>query len=201
MKKLTIIVCTIVSLMLTGCMGTNGNIFSGVDGTSTLGNILTSVLGINKVSQEGLVGTWKYYQPGCGFASDNLLAKAGGEVAAAKVRSELAGTYQQMGISGSNTYFTFNQDKSFSGKLMGTPLSGSYVYDPNTGQITLKTMIASINGFINTSGSGISLLFESKKLLSILQMVGSASGNATLATVSELSKNYDGVRLGFDLAR
>lgn len=201
MKKLTLIVCTAVSLLLTGCTGTTGNIFSGIDGTSTLGNILTSVLGINKVTQENLVGTWKYYQPGCGFASDNLLAKAGGEVAAAKVRSELAGTYQSMGVSSSNTYFTFNQDNSFSGKLMGTPLSGSYVYDPNTGQITLKTVLVSVNGFINTSGSGISLLFESKKLLSILQIVGSASGNATLATVSELSKNYDGIRLGFDLAR
>ena len=201
MKKLTLIVCTAVSILLTGCTGTTGNIFSGIDGASTLGNILTGVLGINKVTQESLVGTWKYYQPGCGFASDNLLAKAGGEVAAAKIKSELAGTYQQMGVSSSNTYFTFNQDNSFSGKMMGTPLSGSYVYDPNTGQITLKTVLLSVNGFINTSGSGISLLFESKKLLNILQLVGSASGNATLATVSELSKNYDGVRLGFDLAR
>ena len=201
MKKLTLIVCTAVSIMLTGCNGTTGNIFSGIDGAGTLGNILTSVLGINQVTQENLVGTWKYYQPGCGFASDNLLAKAGGEVAAAKVRSELAGTYQSMGVNSSNTYFTFNQDNSFSGKMMGTPLSGSYVYDPSTGQITLKTVLVSVNGFINTSGSGISLLFESKKLLSILQIVGSASGNATLATVSELSKNYDGIRLGFDLAR
>jgi hypothetical protein len=201
MKKLTMIVCTVVSFMLTGCTGTTGNIFSGIDGASTIGNILTSVLGINQVTQESLIGTWKYYQPGCGFASDNLLAKAGGEVAAAKIKSELASTYQTMGIKSSNTYFTFNQDNSFSGKLMGTPLSGSYVYDPSTGQITLKTVLASINGFINTSGSGISLLFESKKLLTILQLVGSASGNATLGTISELSKNYDGVRLGFDLAR
>lgn len=201
MKKLTMIVCTVVSFMLTGCTGTTGNIFSGIDGASTIGNILTSVLGINQVTQESLIGTWKYYQPGCGFASDNLLAKAGGEVAAAKIKSELASTYQTMGIKSSNTYFTFNQDNSFSGKMMGTPLSGSYVYDPSTGQITLKTVLASINGFINTSGSGISLLFESKKLLTILQLVGSASGNATLGTISELSKNYDGVRLGFDLAR
>ena len=201
MKKLTMIVCTVVSFLLTGCTGTTGNIFSGIDGASTIGNILTSVLGINQVTQESLIGTWKYYQPGCGFASDNLLAKAGGEVAAAKIKSELASTYQTMGIKSSNTYFTFNQDNSFSGKLMGTPLSGSYVYDPSTGQITLKTVLASINGFINTSGSGISLLFESKKLLTILQLVGSASGNATLGTISELSKNYDGVRLGFDMAR
>ena len=201
MKKLAMIVCTAVSFMLAGCTGTTGNIFSGIDGTSTIGNILTSVLGINKVTQENLVGTWKYYQPGCGFASDNLLAKAGGEVAAAKIKSELASTYQSMGVSSSNTYLTFTQDNSFSGKVMGTPLSGSYVYDPSTGQITLKTALLSINGFINTSGSGISLLFESKKLLNILQVVGAASGNATLGTISELSKNYDGVRLGFDMAR
>ena len=47
----------------------------------------------------------------------------------------------------------------------------------------------------------MSLTFESKKLLSALQLIGGMSGNQTLSTVSEISKNYDGIRLGFDLTK
>ena len=44
------------------------------------------------------------------------------------------------------------------------------------------------------------LTFESKNLLKVLQMAAALSGNSTLQTVGDLSKQYDGVRLGFDIA-
>ena len=188
-------------LMLAGCMGTNTGILSGVDTTSALGNILGSVLGVNKISEANLVGTWKYSAPGCAFTSDNLLAKAGGEVAAQKIKSQLQPQYQSLGISASNTYFTFKEDKTFSAKLAGKSISGNYTYDASKGTINLQTLLLSMNGYVTMTTSGISLLFESQKILSVLQTLGALSGNTTIGTIGELSKNYDGVRVGFDLAR
>ena len=189
-------------MLMAGCngLGTTG-LLSGIDGASALGNVLVSVLGINKVPETTLIGTWKYDSPGCAFTSSNLLAKAGGEVAAQKIESELLPHFQKLGISSSNTYLTFGQDKTFNGKLSGKALSGTYTYDPNTGAITLKTLLLSLNGYITMSTSGISLLFESQKALSMLQALGAISGNTTVAAVGELSKNYDGVRIGFDMKR
>ena len=201
MKKSLSVFAVGACLVLASCMGTTGGLFSGIDTASTVGNIITSVLGINKVSETNLVGTWKYSGPGCGFTSENLLAKAGGEVAASKIKSELLPRFQAVGISSANTYFTFKEDKTFSGKIDGQNLSGTYTYDPTTGQINLKTLLLSLNGYINTTTKGISLLFESKKLLTILQTIGMASGNSTLSTVGEISKNYDGIRLGFEMTR
>jgi len=202
MKKKNFIAIAAAAILLSGCgnMGTSG-ILSGVDGVSALGNVLGSVLGLNKVSETTLIGTWKYGQPGCAFTSENLLAKAGGEVAAQKVKAELLTQYSNMGINSSNTYFTFNENKSFTAKVAGKSLSGTYTLDTNNGKITLKTTLLSLNAFVNLNTSGMSLLFESQKLLPILQTVGSMSGNASLSTISELSKNYDGVRIGFDLTR
>ena len=188
-------------LILSGCMGTNTGILSGVDTTSALGNILGSVLGVNKISEANLVGTWKYSAPGCAFTSDNLLAKAGGEVAAQKIKSQLQPQYQSLGISGSNTYFTFKEDKTFSAKLAGKSISGNYTYDASKGTINLQTLLLSMNGYVTMTTSGISLLFESQKILSVLQTLGALSGNTTIGTIGELSKNYDGVRVGFDLMR
>lgn len=195
-----------ISFLMVGCGGlgtgtTGTGIFSGVDGASVLGNVLGSVLGVNKVTETSIVGTWKYAAPGCAFTSDNLLAKAGGEVAAQKVKSQLQTSYSSLGINASNTYFTFNEDKTFSGKMDGKSVSGTYTLDPNTGAITLKTLLLTLNGFVTLNTTGMSLLFESQKLLTILQTVGAVSGNTTLSTIGELSKNYSGVRIGFDMSR
>ncbi len=200
-KKILTMAMAVVLLAGCGTLGNQGGILSGIDGTSILGNVLGSVLGLNKISQENLVGTWKYSGPGCAFTSDNLLAQAGGEVASQKIKSTLLNYYNSAGISSSNTYFTFGKDNTFTAKVAGKTVSGNYAYDPNTGQMTIKTLLFTINAYITASSSGISLLFESQKLLTILQTIGGMSGNATLATIGELSKNYDGVRLGFDLAR
>ena len=200
-KKILTMAMAVVLLAGCGTLGNQGGILSGIDGTSILGNVLGSVLGLNKISQESLVGTWKYSGPGCAFTSDNLLAQAGGEVASQKIKSTLLNYYNSAGISSSNTYFTFGKDNTFTAKVAGKTVSGNYAYDPNSGQMTIKTLLFTINAYITASSSGISLLFESQKLLTILQTIGGMSGNATLATIGELSKNYDGVRLGFDLAR
>ena len=207
MKKRNMIAIAVAAIMMAGCggMGTgtgaDNGILNGVDASSALGNILGSVLGINKVSETTILGTWKYAGPGCAFTSDNLLAKAGGEVAAQKVKAQLQSHYSSLGLNSSNTYISFKEDKTFSGKVDGKTLSGTYTLDVNTGQITLKTLLLTMNGYVNLNTTGMSLLFESQKLLTILQGLGALSGNTTMSAVGELSKNYKGVRIGFDMAR
>ena len=65
----------------------------------------------------------------------------------------------------------------------------------------LKTLLVSFDGFVTRTTGGISLLFESKKVLTLLQTLGSVSNNESVKTLSDLSKNYEGVRVGFDLTR
>ena len=202
MKKKGLLSIVAAAMLMVGCGGIGtGGLLGGIDGAGALGNVIVSVLGINKVSEAGLVGNWNYVNPGCAFTSDNLLAKAGGEVAAAKIKADLSPHYQSLGITSSNTYFNFKQDKTFSGKLAGTSINGTYTYNESTGKIDLKTVLLSISGYVTQSTRGISLLFESQKILNIMQTLGALSGNTTIAAVSEISKNYNGVRIGFDLAR
>ncbi len=190
-------------IMLASCGGTGGSLLSGIlggdNGMGTVGSVLTSVLGLDKLSASQLVGTWRYSQPGCAFTSDNLLAKAGGEVAASEIKSKLASVYSSVGVSSSNTAFQFDQNGQFSGKLMGVPLSGTYTYDASSGQINMKATLITLKGYVKGTTNGIALLFEGSKLLSIMQTVASMSGNGTLSAIGELSKNYDGLRLGFDM--
>lgn len=217
MKKQNTTIAGALALLLTGCttMGTNfgtgigqsnsSGVLSGVIGAATngeaIGNVLSSVIGLDKLSARQLVDAWKYEGPGCAFTSQSTLAKAGGEVAATQVEEKLAAQYATLGISAANTFITFNADNTYSGKIGGKTLSGKYTYDEKTGAVKLSSLLLTLNGYIKRNGTGMSLLFESKKILPLLQTIASVSGSTALETIGEISKNYEGVRIGFDMKR
>lgn len=187
---------------LLGYAGGNSSNTTGST-TSKVGSILDNVIGSTTFKKADLCAhTWKYKSPGCAFTSENLLAKAGGEIAAKKVEEKLSSYYQKAGFSSSNTYFKFNEDGTFNAKIDGKSWSGTYTFDEKTHAIDLKgRLLLSLNGFATKNTSGISILFESKKLLTIIQTLTALSGNTTLGTIGEISKNYDGIRVGFDLSK
>ena len=217
MKKSTIMAAA-CALMLSGCgvgLNTNnttsssssstgnvlGNILGAATNTSTLGNILSSVLGTNKMTASSIVGTWKYSSPGCAFTSDNALAKAGGEVAATEVKSKLKTQYSKLGISSSNTYITLNSDKTFSAKIDGKSWSGTYTFDESSQTLKLSGILLNVTAYTKGVSGGMAILFESKKLLTLVQTMASTSGNSTLSTIGTISKSYDGLRLGFEMKK
>lgn len=202
MKKTTILSLA-AALMLSSCdMSTLGTAAQnpGAAGAA-IGNVIASVLGLNKLTRQDIIGAWTYSGPGCAFTSDQLLAQAGGEVAAAEIKAKIEPTYQKLGIKASNTAITFSDDGTFTAMIGGKKLSGNYTFSETDYKITLQTMLLSLNCYAKKNLNGISLLFESSKLLTLLQTMSALSGNASLQTVGELSKNYDGLRLGFDYKR
>lgn len=196
MKKLSLTAAIVCCLILTAC-GTLGTVLN----TGNLGDVITSVIGFNKVTKQQLIGSWRYTQPGVAFSSSNLLAKAGGEVAAAQDKEKLLPYYQQIGFSSANTQITFNSDGSFNAIIDDRPVNGQYTLDESSGALKLKTLLFSLNGYTKRTNGGISVLFESKKILTLFQYASSMSSNAELQKVGELSKYYDGVRIGFDMAK
>jgi hypothetical protein len=199
MKSIKIMAVAAFCLTVVGC-GNMNNVLSAISNGSVT-NAIVSVIGLDKVSASNLIGTWQYKGPGCAFTSENLLAKAGGEVAAGQIEEKLQPYYEQVNISASNTVITFTEDGKFSSKIAGTPFSGTYTFDQSTQQIKLKGLLFTVNCYAKKEVGGISILFEAKKLLTVLQTMSALSGNANLQTIGELSKKYDGVRVGFDMKK
>jgi hypothetical protein len=200
MKKVMVGIAALACIAMTSC-GNMGQVLGAMTNGTGVVNAITSVIGLDKVKAQNLIATWKYNGPGCAFTSENLLAKAGGEVAAVQIEEKLLPYYQQVGISASNTYITFNEDGTFTSKIAGTPFSGKYTFDEATQKITLKGLLLSMTCYTKKETNGISILFEAKKLLTVLQTMSAMSGNKDLQTIGDLSKNYDGVRVGFDMKR
>jgi hypothetical protein len=199
-KKIVMEMMVIACLALTSC-GNMSQVLSAMTNGTGVVNAISSVIGLDKVKAQNLIATWSYSAPGCAFTSENLLAKAGGEVAAVQIEEKLLPYYKQVGIASGNTFITFNEDGTFTAKIAGTPFSGKYTFDEATQKITLKGLLLSVNCYAKKEINGISILFEAKKLLTVLQTMSAMSGNKDLQTIGDLSKNYDGVRVGFDMKR
>ena len=200
MKKVILGFAAFACLAMASCGNMSQVLGAMTNGTGVV-NAISSVIGLDKVKAQNLIATWKYSGPGCAFTSKNLLAKAGGEVAAVQIEQKLLPYYQQVKLSDSNTYITFNENGTFSSKIAGTPFSGNYTFDEASQKITLKGLLLSVNCYAKKETNGISILFEAKKLLTVLQTMSAMSGSKDLQTIGDLSKNYDGVRVGFDMKR
>ena len=195
---------SVVAGVLGGLLGGGTTTGSSSTGSSIINGILNNVIGSATFSQADLCAhTWKYSKPGCAFTSENLLAKAGGEIAANKIEEDLSKYYTKFGFSKSNTYFTFKTDGTFAAKIDGKSWSGTYTFDEKTHAIQLKGLLLSMSGFATRTTNGISLLFEQKKLLTLIKTLSklNLTGSTTMSAVSSIVDNYDGVRVGFEMAK
>lgn len=193
-------VAGVLGAILGGSNAGNGSNSSSNAG-SIINGILNNVIGSGTFKQADLCHTWKYSKPGCAFTSENLLAKAGGEIAASKVENKLEGYYKKFGFSSSNTYFTFNTDGTFSAKIDGKAWNGTYTFDEKTHAIQLKGLLLSTSGYATKTTNGISLLFDQKKLLNLIKALSAFKGSSILSAVGSIANNYDGMRVGFEMTK
>ena len=211
MKKM--MMAAVAALMLQGCGMTNPGVNGGsqMGGTTTnnsgssigsnaLGGLLDLVVGSVKLSQADIIGKWSYVEPACAFTSENLLAKAGGSVAAKTVNEKLLPVYKSLHISSGNTQLTFNESGQFTGKIGGFPMSGTYTFDAANGLVKMKSL-TTFTAHLTRSTHGMNFTFESKKILTLLQTVSALSGNTSLSTIGDISKQFNGVRLGFAMKK
>ena len=205
MKKTFLTLLVAMTLMLSSCLTTGVGTTSN---TNTTGSVLTSVLGsvltnvlFGGMDQSSLLGSWNYSAPSAAFTTEKALTNAGGTATIANIASSLASNYSNIGINRNNTSFTFLEGNKFSAKVNGIPFSGTYVYNPQNGEISLKTATETIKGNVTKTEKGMGLMFDSTQMANILQKEGKVSNTAAVQAVSKLAKSADGARVGFELTK
>ena len=215
MRKPIIMAALLSTLLLSSCgttsLGTQGTgLLSGANAGTTggaasaLGSVLTSLLGgSSAVTASDLQGTWTYRKADCVFETQNLLLKAGGEMAAAKIESQLESQLGKVGINPGACSFTFNSDGTYVATIGQYNLTGNYTLNTKSNTLTMTYLagIGRISPKVVKTGASISLLFEGDKLLSMVQKVGKLSSNSTVNSLSSLINAYDGMLVGMQLSK
>ena len=203
------------ALLLSSCgttsLGTQGTgLLSGANAGTTggavsaLGSVLTGLLGgSSAVTASDLQGTWTYRKADCVFETQNLLLKAGGEMAATKIESQLESQLSKVGITPGACSFTFNSDGTYVATIGQYNLTGNYTLNTKSNTLTMTYLagIGRISPKVVKTGATISLLFEGDKLLSMVQKVGKLTSNSTVSSLSSLINSYDGMLVGMQLSK
>lgn len=179
----------------------------GSSNSSALGGVLglvgNIVLGTD-VDLKDIQGDWKYVAPAVSFRSEDILKKAGGEVAAKAVEDKIKPYYEKVGITAMT--FSVAEDSTFVMTVRGVTLKGDLVKEQD-GNFTFKfkavgrISIGSMKSFIVRDGSNIDITFDASKLMTLVSKIASISGNQTLGAASNLLNSYDGLNVGFEVAR
>ena len=207
MKKTIMTLSAAMTLMLSSCLTTGmGTAPTANQNTNVLGNVLGAVLGQVLLGgmtfdQTGLLGSWNYNAPSAAFTTQQALTKAGGAATVANIASSLANNYSNIGINRNNTSFSFLAVNKFSAKVNGIPFSGTYTYNPENGEIALKTGKETIKGNVTKTEKGMGLMFDAMQMANILQKEGKVSNTAAVQAVSKLAKSANGARVGFELTK
>ena len=215
MRKPIIMAALLSTLLLSSCgttsLGTQGTgLLSGANAGTTggaasaLGSVLTNLLGgSSAVTASDLQGTWTYRKADCVFETQNLRLKAGGEMAAAKIESQLESQLGKVGITPGACSFTFNSDGTYVATIGQYNLTGNYTLNTKSNTLTMTYLagIGRISPKVVKTGASISLLFEGDKLLSMVQKVGKLTSNSTVNSLSSLINSYDGMLVGMQLSK
>ena len=174
---------------------------SAQDWKSILGDVLQQTVGGQTLSEQAVIGQWEYASPYCCLESDDLLAKAGGQVAANQVESRLESVYRTLGMEQFSCSFAAEGECSFGYK--GKDIAGTYTLDTDSGMmtITISKTPATIRAQVSVSGDTLSMAFEADRLISVLKsLTDLAAGISSQAElIGALVENYDGLWLGFEL--
>ena len=198
MKKRILLKSIWILLVMCGVSANAG----AQDLKSILSGVAKAVVGNKATTASSIIGTWTYSGPECQFESENLLAKAGGEVAAKEVEEKMTAVYNKVGMD--NIRYTYNEDGTYSYQMKKRTVTGTYVFDDAaktitmTGKLGLKTV-----AYVTVTGNDMSMVFKADKLMSILKTITGAASkvNSTAATINSVAGAYDGLMLGFELKK
>lgn len=169
---------------------------------SILTGVAKAVVGDKATTASSVVGTWTYVGPACQFESENLLAKAGGEVASQKVEAEMKTVLDKVGMA--DCQYTFNADGTYSYTIKKKTTKGTYTFDDKAKTITMTTRLKiKTVAHVTVTGNSMSLVFKADKLMAALKVITNATAkvNTTAATINSVAGQYDGLMLGFELKK
>ena len=158
-----------------------------------------------KLTANALYNTWSYNQPGIKLSSStNALSDITASAATSTLQTKMATYYEKVGIKPGACSFVFNEDGTFTSTFGQKTSGGTFTFNAETNQITLKydnglLALGAINAYAYINGSNLQLLFPMDKLLTLLTTLGSASSQ--LSTITSLLDNYDSVKIGFEFSK
>lgn len=220
MKKTLAIFCTLVLAAsaanaqsgllnsLKGVLGGNSSSSSAVESAANgvLGSLIGSVL--NQTTTVTLTGNWTYNGSATAISTDNTLTTLAASAYKENLENKADGYLAKVGIKPGVATLSFAEDGTFTIAAGGKNIaSGTYTYADKVVKMKFGKVYnyLSMTGDVAATTSGCQVLFPADKFLKFaskaVKVVGAASQDSTLSSLTGLVDQVTGLKLGFDLKR
>lgn len=160
-------------------------------------NTAVDVIGLNKVSEKSLQGTWSYEEPAVVLESKNVLNKVGGGLVTSSIEEQMGKQLARYGFHKGKMTFLFKSDKTFTATLNGKAVTGKYSLEG--ANLTLsRSGIGSVKANVKHSGKSLQIAVPANKVIALVQAVGNTAAKVDpqIQTLTELLQQYNGMYLG-----
>jgi hypothetical protein len=171
---------------------------------SILTGIVQTAVGDKLTTENSVIGTWSYSAPACILASeeDDILSNAGSSLVSTTAESTLTKVYSKIGFD--KCIFTFNEDGTYTTTAGKVSSKGTYTFNAEDKTITFKTKLGiSYTAKVSVTINSMSLTFKADKALTAVKAIAGIAGSITsyAQTINSLANKYNGLSLGFELAK
>ncbi len=211
MKRISIVLAAVAVMFASSTASAQklSNLLKSVASSDVVNTVVnTYVPGANSVS---LPGSWSYTGAAVSLTSDNTLTNIAGSAVTSGVESKVDEYLQKIGIKSGSFSFTFNEDKTFTCKVFGINLSGTWQLKDDASKVQLQygklMKYLSMTGTLSRTTEGCEMLFDADKFLTFIKTALSYAGKSSSSTssstsgLSSLASSYKGMKLGYKLAK
>jgi hypothetical protein len=195
MKKNFLSIAFVVVFMLTATSAKAQ--WSDLMKTGNLNKAVNSVTG--KSAAIFLPGTWVYSGSAVEFESDNVFKKVSGAAAASIAQNKIDSYLKQAGIQSGKMLFIFKNDGTFTSVVGSHNCNGTYTY--SAGKLNLKYQSLYTTATVKRTSSGMELLFNANKLITMLKLAGNLSNNTSLSLLSSFAGSYKDMLMGLNMKK
>ncbi len=211
MKKISIVLMAAAVMFASSSASAQklSNLLKSVASSDVVNSVVNAyVPGANSVS---LPGSWTYTGCAISLTSDNVLSNVAGSAVTSGVEKKADDYLQKIGIKSGSLSFTFNEDKTFTCKVFGINLSGTWQLKDDASKVQLQygklMKYLSMTGTLSKTTDGCEILFDADKFLSFVKTALSFAGKSSSTTssstsgLSSLTSSYKGMKMGYKLAK
>lgn len=146
-----------------------------------------------------VAGVWQYDKPYVHTDGASVIGKLGKPIAKSKIKKGLNKAYKKMKINKRWSSMTLTEEGEWKMKVLGLSFGGSYTYDPEQQQLTLRWHGIPLKSHTHRDGKKLYIAFDMDRLLVVLSFMSGMSSSETLKSLSFLSQNFRNVTVGFEM--
>lgn len=148
-----------------------------------------------------IVGSWQIDGAAVDGKATSFKGKLVKPIAKAKLKKKLNKAFKKMKLTTRLSRVTFREDGKYEFHLLTKKVTGSYDYDPESEELTLRILSVPFRTRLKCDGNKLQWLMPTDRFLHLVSLLSDWTKNKTIKDLTFLNDNYDDVQVGFEFKR